>query len=475
MPRPSRTRLPVIGLALFSLTLEVPVAALAQPRPYLNWPGKTPAPETAPATPLERALPNAATGQPGFDIPPSPYGQVGNPYRSELNWRGKSAPDLAQAPAPKTAQTAPRADLASNWTPQPQSRFDAPRRPSASPMPQAPVPAQPAPQAAARAQSSLPRSAPQVQTQPEAQAQIPAQISPQAPAQIEAAPLVKDRGLTPADVPRGPSPAATNPVSTWKASPAVALPQTTRPGSDADPSSASLQRPRLANPAPLPEPTAPVVTANALAQEIRPQAQPQPQAQARPQSQPAQSGSDSGYRLPPNSKYAGRVSPELEMRSAPPALSTEKPQPAQAQATQPRDIASGRASPSVSKVAGGQTSDIKGATAPSSTPPLAQAAEEESAEPYTPFVPGSRATSPSQAPRFYSLHRAYGYEPDPAPHTGGDLALDPNAVETPAQDKSAGKAPDKVRDKAVKPSKSAPATEGEATTSHPKPAKDKTL
>jgi len=54
----------------------VPLAAEAQVRPYLSWPGKV-----ASASPrLEKALPNPVTGAPGFDIPPSPYGEVGSPY-----------------------------------------------------------------------------------------------------------------------------------------------------------------------------------------------------------------------------------------------------------------------------------------------------------------------------------------------------------------------------------------------------------
>ncbi|BBF80838.1 arylesterase-related protein [Asticcacaulis excentricus] len=401
-----------MGVALLSLSVHAPALAQAQAqaqaRPYLDWPGKrapqesTPpaAPETAPATPLQHALPNAATGQPGFDIPPSPYGQVGNPYRHELNWRGKTAPVTAQAAAPQTApQTAPKTELASNWTPVPQTRFDAPRR--AAPAPVAP-PAQPAPQ------------------------------------KVEAAPLPTPR--TPETIPA-----------------------------------------RVANPLPLPQPKPPVVSAETIARETAPvatvkpaptppvptppvqaQAEPKPQlpVQVQPQAQP-QPRPDSGYRLPANSKYAGRVSPELEGRPALPAQAAapvaQKPDaPAQtapqttaeakpaatAQTPAAKTPAAKASAPKAgakttdTKTAEAKPADVKTATAPAATAPLAQAAEQESAEPYTPFVPGSRATTASQAPRFYSLHRAYGYEPDPAPHTGGDLALDPGAVQTPAPDKA---------------------------------------
>lgn len=416
-----------MGVALLSLSVHAPALAQtqAQARPYLDWPGKRApqaatspaAPETAPATPLQRALPNAATGQPGFDIPPSPYGQVGNPYRHELNWRGKSAPVNAQATAPQTApQTAPNTELASNWTPVPQSRFDAPRRPAPAPVT---PPAQPAPQ------------------------------------KVEAAPL----------------PAPQTPVANAA---------------------------RVANPLPLPQPKPPVVSAETVARETAPvttvkpaptppvptppvqaQAEPKPQPQAQPQPRP-----DSGYRLPANSKYAGRVSPELEGRPAVPAQAAapaaQKPDAPKAQAqTAPQTTAEAKpaataktpaakasapklaAKTADTKTAEAKPSDVKTATAPAATAPLAQAAEQESAEPYTPFVPGSRATTASQAPRFYSLHRAYGYEPDPAPHTGGDLAIDPNAVQTPAQGKASETSGSGATSKAQK--------------TDPTPAKDKTL
>lgn len=443
MTRTRRTRLSapsqaLVGVALLSLSVHAPALAQtqAQARPYLDWPGKrapqesTPpaVPETAPATPLQHALPNAATGQPGFDIPPSPYGQVGNPYRHELNWRGKTAPVSAQATAPQTAQqTAPKTELASNWTPVPQSRFDAPRR--AAPVP-ATAPAQPAPQ------------------------------------KVEAAPLPTPR--TPETIPA-----------------------------------------RVANPVPLPQPKPPVVSAETVARETAPvaavkpaptppvptppvQAQaepkPQPPVQVQPQAQP-QPRPDSGYRLPANSKYAGRVSPELEGRPAVPAQAAapaaQKLDAPKAQAqTAPQTTAEAKpaataqtpaaktpAAKASAPKAGAKTADtksteakpadVKTATAPAATAPLAQAAEQESAEPYTPFVPGSRATTASQAPRFYSLHRAYGYEPDPAPHTGGDLAIDPNAVQTPAQGKASETSGSGATSKAQK--------------TDPTPAKDKTL
>lgn len=394
MTRTRRTRLSaptqaLVGVALMSVIVHAPVLAQTQTqaRAYLDWPGKrapqavTPPAdlETAPATPLQHALPHAATGQPGFDIPPSPYGQVGNPYRHELNWRGKTAPVNAQAAAPSTApQTASKTELASNWTPVPQSRFDTPRPTAPSTVT---PPAQPAPQ------------------------------------KVEAAPL---------QAPKAP----------------------------------------IANPVPLPQPKPPVVSAETIARETAPAARAQPlptppvQAQApiQPQVQP-QPRPDGGYRLPANSKYAGRVSPELEGRPTVPGGAAtsvaQKPDAPKAQAqtapqttavaepasTAKTPVSKASAPKPAAKTAGTKTAeakpeDVKTATAPAATAPLAQAAEQESAEPYTPFVPGSRATTTSQAPRFYSLHRAYGYEPDPVPHTGGDLAIDPNAVQTPAQGKT---------------------------------------
>ncbi|UDF03241.1 hypothetical protein [Asticcacaulis sp. AND118] len=485
MPLHSRTCLSALGLALFGLTVYAPVSALAQARPYLDWPGKSVAqqapeqPQTAPATPLERALPNAATGQPGFDIPASPYGQVGNPYTHDLNWRGKASPAAPQAAAP-APQAQPHPELASNWTPQPQSCFDAPRAykapaqtkaqpqtsvPAPQPQPEAPpqpVPAKPQPQPQATLRSYAP---PVRQAQPASPPPVPAQAQAYArPAPQTPPPATPNPGWIPTVKERVQSPPQPNPAYGWIPSPSERL-QEARPASQPP---KMLPQARVATPAPLPTPKPPIVSAETMERETaaqtavtQPKTQSQPkspapvQAQVQPQPAPQtpvqpQALPDSGYRLPPNSKYAGRVSPELEARAATPAQPVQTDKSVPKAATTPAEV---------------KAAETRQASAPTAAAPLAQAAEQESAEPYTPFVPGSRATNASQTPRFYSLHRAYGYEPDPAPHSGGDLALDPNAVQTPTQDdKNKKTAPQKETAKTT-----------DKTKSDPKSDKDKTL
>ncbi len=58
---------------------------------YLSWSGKTPATATVQTT----------TGS--YAVPPSPYGQVGDPFTHTLDWSGKhpSAPQSAAQPAPQ--------------------------------------------------------------------------------------------------------------------------------------------------------------------------------------------------------------------------------------------------------------------------------------------------------------------------------------------------------------------------------------
>ncbi|MEM9966251.1 MAG: hypothetical protein AAGC58_13000 [Asticcacaulis sp.] len=79
-------------------------AAAEGARPYLSWPGKS-AGVQATAPRLEKALPNPATGTPGFDIPPSPYGQVGSPYVQPVP---QSAPKPVVVPVAPVRAEVPR-------------------------------------------------------------------------------------------------------------------------------------------------------------------------------------------------------------------------------------------------------------------------------------------------------------------------------------------------------------------------------
>jgi len=89
------------GIALLSL---LPAAAMAGGGPYLNWRAK--------AAPVQQSEDPAPVQAAQVPVPPSPYGQVGDPYLHVLNWRGKSgnaAPPIAAQPAtrPSVATAAP--------------------------------------------------------------------------------------------------------------------------------------------------------------------------------------------------------------------------------------------------------------------------------------------------------------------------------------------------------------------------------
>jgi len=74
------------GLALLCLW---PVGAAAKDGPYLTWRAKT-ASVQQPDTPVQA---------PQVPVPPSPYGQVGDPYMHVLTWSNKSGPAPRQAVA----------------------------------------------------------------------------------------------------------------------------------------------------------------------------------------------------------------------------------------------------------------------------------------------------------------------------------------------------------------------------------------
>ncbi|MDC7683690.1 hypothetical protein PQU92_10400 [Asticcacaulis sp. BYS171W] len=386
--------LAAISLALSGAAAAKAASSAASNSGQLTWSNKRPHPESLEPTEVEtpkldKTLPNAATGNDGFQIPPSPYGQVGNPYRRELTWsnKGKSAPPQVTAdpkvearaevkplpqPAPKAEK--PPVELASNWTPAPTPRFE-PKAPELKP-------------------DIRLQAAPQPKPEPKPEPKVMA-VAPPEP--------FKD------------------PVKNIDA------------------------------PLPLPTPKPPVVTAEKI-DAPPPKIEPQTEPKAEPKPQP-KLASDGGYQLPPNSKYAGKVAPELEGKTAPkpdPKAVVAAQKEVAKQADAPKKDAPPKDAPKDTKVAAKTDGkDLKLAATPEAAP-LAQAVEDEA---YVPFVPGSRATNASQAPRYYSLHRAYGYEPDPAPHAGGELALDPTAVQTKDKPKiqtkdEAQKAPAPVQDTA---------------------------
>jgi hypothetical protein len=84
------------GLAVAAL---LPVCALAESAgTYLTWQNKT-----SPASePQQGDEPSPAMAYPA---PPSPYGQVGDPFRRNLNWPSKKTPQAVPQPAPKPQAT----------------------------------------------------------------------------------------------------------------------------------------------------------------------------------------------------------------------------------------------------------------------------------------------------------------------------------------------------------------------------------
>ncbi|ESQ79536.1 hypothetical protein [Asticcacaulis sp. YBE204] len=377
----NRFHTPYLTVTLTGIGLVLGGSALANPG-QLTWSNKRPLPssvsETTPAPDaqkFEKALPNAATGNEGFQIPPSPYGQVGNPYRRELNWSNKG-----KAPTEQVARQVP--------APQPQMQSQ--------------------PKLEARAE-------PKPEPKPE----------PKAVQKVEK-PVELTANWTPAPTPRfEPKAPEIKPDIRLQAAPQPKVEPKVEPKIIAAPTVETVKK--IDSPIPLPTPKPPVVTAEKLGT---------PKPEVNPQPKPATDGT---YQLPANSKYAGKVAPVLEGKEVPKVVAKAEPKPdpktvsaAQKEVAKQADAAKTVAKTDAKKA---PEKDLKLAAATESEP-LTQAVEQD---PYVPFVPGSRATNASQTPRYYSLHRAYGYEPDPAPHAGGELALDPATVQTKDKPKTPAK------------------------------------
>ncbi len=152
------------GIALLCL---VPFTASAKDGPYLTWGAKTASVQQA-----------GSAGQ--VPVPPSPYGQVGDPYLHVLNWGAKSGNPQPQPPNPPYPQPAPRAA-------EPVQAYAPPRQtPVYQPAPQyraqpmtAPVRPQPVQSQAAAPMVHQPALA--VQSQPKTAAQAPIPTPAQAP------------------------------------------------------------------------------------------------------------------------------------------------------------------------------------------------------------------------------------------------------------------------------------------------------
>ena len=284
------------GIALLCL---LPTAAFAKDGPYLTWRAKTAPVQAADAPPPVQA--------PQVPVPPSPYGQVGDPYMHVLTWTAKSG----AAPQPVA---------------------------SAVPMRRAPVQQTQAPQMREPVQATAPMMS-EPAYQPPRQPQTYRTQAPQYRAQPMASTL--------------PEPVQDEPT----------LPMTRQP---------------------LPQ------VAAQTSQVPQPVRQPARAAPASQQPPVATAANDGAYQVPANSPYATRI----KAARAAQVKAQAKAQPQVAAAAPAKGAAPAQpvAQP---------------AAAPLTDSPVTEASDDK------PFVPGQHYTDASEAPRLYSLHRAYGLSPDP--------------------------------------------------------------
>ena len=134
---------PFGGIALLCL---LPIAAVARDGPYLTWGAKN--------APIQQA--GAATQIP---VPPSPYGQVGDPYLHVLSWGAKSGNAQPSRPNPSPPMARPQPAPAQRIAEPVQAYVPAPQAPAYHPAPQysaqpvAPARPQPAPSQAVASQA----------------------------------------------------------------------------------------------------------------------------------------------------------------------------------------------------------------------------------------------------------------------------------------------------------------------------------
>jgi hypothetical protein len=104
------------GLALLCL---LPAVAVAKDGPYLTWRAKT--------APVQQT--DARVQAPQVPVPPSPYGQVGDPYVHVLTWNTKAgaAPQTAMASAAPMRRAPVQQEMAT-YAPAPQAPAEPPQR-----------------------------------------------------------------------------------------------------------------------------------------------------------------------------------------------------------------------------------------------------------------------------------------------------------------------------------------------------------
>jgi len=297
--------------------------AAASDSPYLNWQAK--------AAPVQATDVPPPVQTPQVPVPPSPYGQVGDPYVHMLSWSTK--PGAAQ----------PRQTVA---TAAPARRAPVQQTATYATAPSEPVQTyQPRPNPSTRLTPQAYRTQPMASTLAEPAPDLTGQAPERPPVPMVAAQM--------------PAPA----IVRTRPPPSVTAQQTTpRP---------PIQAPRSAPAAQVP---APVTTA----------------------------ANDGAYQIPASSPYAARIAAARAEQARAQAR-------AQAQAARPPQTAAPQTAP------------------PQSPAPATVAAADDD----KPFVPGQHYTDASDAPRIYSLHRAYGLKPDPITvdsHASGAV-LDTSALD----------------------------------------------
>lgn len=228
--------------AVLAVTVVLPAYALADSAgTYLTWQNKT-----TPASELPGDDTPAAMAHPA---PPSPYGQVGDPFRRNLNWPAKKTPQAPPQPAPKPEPIKPQA--------------------SESPRPYQPVHAPPATAAPTQTVASRPETQRSVTVQP-----LPAAPAPQSAIVVPTPPPPPILSVTKPAAPPRPPESHTASVSA---------------------------------PTPLPAAKPVTVAPQAVAAASKPQNQSQHQNQPQTPPESAAPAQDGGYQVPATSKYAAQI------------------------------------------------------------------------------------------------------------------------------------------------------------------------
>jgi hypothetical protein len=137
MTKPAHRALYLLPAAVTLMAITAPCAASANSAGYLNWSSKAQPVADAPA---QTEQVNTTTG--AYPVPPSPYGQVGDPYAHSLRWPAKQTPAVASvSPPPQPAFAPVPAPPVHNPPPVSVSQpvpLTAPRPVAVVPVPQAP-------------------------------------------------------------------------------------------------------------------------------------------------------------------------------------------------------------------------------------------------------------------------------------------------------------------------------------------------